>query len=201
MTVGIIDYGGGNLLSASNALLRTGVEVLVSNDYRELSACSHLVLHGVGAFSATMEGLSTSLGLDQLSALMNSGKPFLGICVGMQVLAKVGFENGEHVGIGALEGRVEKLHLAPLLPHMGWNTLELARNDCPILGDVSEEDHFYFVHSYSIVDGSPSEIAAYTDYGQTFVSVVQSESVFGVQFHPEKSGNPGELVLRNFVSL
>lgn len=201
MTVGLIDYGGGNLLSATNALFRAGAEVVVSNDYRELLYCSHLVLHGVGAFSATMEGLENSLGLDNLSSLMNSGKPFLGICVGMQVLAEIGFENGEHSGLGVVRGRVEKLNLAPSLPHMGWNTLELKDKGCPILRNIAEEDHFYFVHSYSIVEGSSSETAALTNHGQKFVSVVQKESVFGVQFHPEKSGNPGELVLRNFISL
>lgn len=201
----IIDYGSGNLRSVAKALEHVGGDgdVLVSSDPASLASASHIVLPGVGAFADCIHGLKSLP--DMLSALETQvhthQKPFLGICVGMQMLFEKGHEHGVHEGLGWLKGEVVPL-VAPGLkiPHMGWNDVTLQR-DHPLLKDIRTGDHAYFVHSYHAKCTDAGDILATTNYGQTITAVVGQGNVMGVQFHPEKSQMMGLMLLRNFLNL
>ncbi len=199
--VALINYGGGNELSMLNTLNRIGVDIVFSSNIQEIKTCSNLILHGVGTFESTMHALDKSVGLDNLKQVIDSGVPFLGVCVGMQVLTEVGLEFGKHEGLSVFPGKTVQLEDAPMLPHVGWNNLELISNDCPLLSGIDPTMDFYFVHSYVVNLQDKDFIKAESSYGRSFAAVIQKNNIFGVQFHPEKSHDPGNLVLRNFLSI
>jgi glutamine amidotransferase len=192
----VLDYGSGNLRSAQRALERVGAEVVVTDDLRLAAEADGLVVPGVGAFAACMAGL-TSLGAAQvIGARLAGQRPVLGICVGMQVLFDAGAEHGvETAGFGVLPGRVDVLR-APVLPHMGWNTV-LAPPQSRLFAGLDSAARFYFVHSYAV--RATSGLVAETTHGEPFVAAVEHGVVSATQFHPEKSGDAGAAVLENWL--
>ncbi len=208
MKVVVIDYGSGNLASASRALAlaagQTGIaaDVVVSADPAEVAAADRLVLPGQGAFADCAAGLAAIPGLrEALLAGVAAGKPFLGICVGMQLMAERGLEHAVTPGFGWIGGEIAAM--APegdlRLPHMGWNELRFAPGAHPLLTGLSPGDHAYFVHSYALVGGRAEERIATTDYGGEVVAVVAKANMAGTQFHVEKSQKVGIRILGNFL--
>jgi glutamine amidotransferase len=209
MTIAVIDYGSGNLRSAAKALERVapgGINIHITADPEDLKRASHIVLPGVGAYGDCMHGLASISGM--LEALGEEvqvkKKPFLGICIGMQLLFERGHEHGVHDGLGWLKGEVVSLSQQPAtsnqqlkIPHMGWNELTITPH--PLLAGIDTGAHAYFVHSYHAA-GSPDVIAT-TSYGQTIAAVVAKGNIMGTQFHPEKSQETGLRLLSNFVRL
>jgi glutamine amidotransferase len=192
--IGVIDYGVGNIGSLTWALKKQGIEVTVSRDQSVLEKCDGLLLPGVGAFRDGIENIDKYGLRDFIKGFAATGKPVIGICLGMQLLYEEGKENGSYKGLGLIKGSIEKIN-ADRLPHMGWNELTKASDD-QLLKDIESGDHVYFVHSYYAVS-SGEEIVAYTDYGNKIPAIVRSGNVIGFQFHPEKSGGIGEQLIRN----
>lgn len=193
----IINYDVGNLFSIKRSLEKAGFNVTISSDKRSLSSIDAIVLPGVGNFGAGAENIKKIK--DELLELMRNGIPVLGICLGMQLL----FEESEEslgVGLSVLRGRVIKLPGSVKTPHMGWNTLKDIKS-VDILDSICEEDYFYFAHSYHAVPINEDVIAAKTEYGIKFASVIAQKNIFGVQFHPEKSGRSGEQLIKNFMKM
>ncbi len=201
--IGIVDYGMGNLRSVAKALEHVGATVEVSSDAARLAAADSLVLPGVGAFGRCMENLSAA-GLSNLVIdFAGSGRPFLGICVGMQILFEESEEFGPVAGLGILPGRVRRIRSedpALTIPHMGWNRLRL-RNRPPHLRGVIDDAFVYFVHSYAVDCDIDGLAATTTEYGVEFASSVWRDNVFATQFHPEKSQAVGLRILENFAAL
>ena len=209
MFVALIDYGSGNLRSAEKALARaasdagTKQEIIVTSDAVVVAGAERIVLPGVGAFGDCINSLSALPGMVETlnDKVRKQGVPFLGICVGMQLLATVGREFGDHKGLGWIDGEVVKItpnDPALKIPHMGWNELKLEREH-PVLAGMNGVN-VYFVHSYCIKPASRSDILAVTDYGGEIVSAVARDNIVGVQFHPEKSQAKGLSLLANFLS-
>jgi glutamine amidotransferase len=206
----LVDYGSGNLRSAEKALLRAardaggGAEVFTTSDAYQVAKSQRIVLPGVGAFGDCMAGLSALAGMREAleDAVVRRGVPFLGICVGMQLLAGTGREFGDHAGLGWIDGEVGRL--APRdpslkVPHMGWNELRIVKNH-PLLQDLGVTPHLYFVHSYAMTPADRTHVLATTDYGDEVVAAVGRDNIAGVQFHPEKSQLVGLKVLQNFLA-
>jgi glutamine amidotransferase len=192
----VLDYGSGNLRSAQRALERVGADVEVTADPASAIEADGLVVPGVGAFAACMAGLDAVDGRSIVQARLAAERPVLGICVGMQVLFEAGVEHGvETAGLGVLPGRVEPLR-APVLPHMGWNTVA-APTGSVLFAGLPADTRFYFVHSYAVhaTDGE----TAITHHGEDFVAAVESGQVSATQFHPEKSGDAGATLLANWL--
>ncbi len=199
--IAIIDYGAGNLFSVQNALNYLGFENKITLDRQEIIKADRLILPGVGAFGDAMEKLNNS-GLVDIIKEESVKKPFLGICLGMQLLFEKSYEFGEHQGLGLIKGYVDLMkpegNLA--IPQMGWNALEY-NLECPLLKGISEESYVYFVHSYAAVCSS-NNVYAYVDYGGKVPALVgNGGTVYGAQFHPEKSGEVGLEILRRFKEL
>ena len=210
MTVAIIDYGSGNLRSAAKAFERAaaeagdGMTVSVTSDPADLASASHIVLPGVGAFADCRRGVEALPGMrDALEeAVRNVGKPFLGICVGMQLMARVGREYGDHEGFGWLDAEVVGLtpdDAALKIPHMGWNELAIA-GEHPALNGIAPGSHAYFVHSYGMACTNPADVVASVEYGGPIAAVVGRNNIVGTQFHPEKSQATGLRLIRNFLA-
>lgn len=205
--IAVVDYGVGNLRSAAKGLERAAKEegvdtaVLVTSNPEDLEKADAIVLPGVGAFGACMQSLETSGLRPTVQAAATSGKPFLGICVGMQILFQESDEFGPVAGLGILPGRVERLAAVDVpIPHMGWNAIECF-GESPLLSRTEDGTYFYFVHSYAAHPADPGHVAASVRYGgETIVAAVARENVFGTQFHPEKSQGAGIRLLRDFVS-
>ncbi|MFF2019457.1 imidazole glycerol phosphate synthase subunit HisH [Paenibacillus sp. NPDC058177] len=202
MAVAIVDYGMGNLHSVSKAVERLGYEALVTGDREQILAADSVILPGVGAFGDAMEHLRES-GLDTVvKEAAAAGQPLLGICLGMQLLFSSSEEHGSHAGLDILPGSV--VRFAPRdgykVPHMGWNRLSFRQPESPLLEGL-EEGHVYFVHSYHVEVGRESNLLAVTDYGHPVTAIVGQDNVFGMQFHPEKSGDLGVQLLGNFLKL
>lgn len=198
--INIIDYGMGNLQSVRNALERVGCEVLVSSNPAALSDADALILPGVGAFGEAMSNLHKRKLVEPLrGAVLDDGKPLLGICLGMQLLADCSYERGNHQGLSLIPGQVRVIpeSIGLRLPHIGWNDLSLGIPD-PLFLDLPEKSAFYFVHSFRF-ECDPAYISATTDYGVDITAAVQWEHIFGVQFHPERSQRKGLRLLRNFI--
>jgi glutamine amidotransferase len=192
--VGVIDYGAGNMYSILCGLQRAKLDTTVIANPQELKSADAVVIPGVGNFSQASQalgGFRTSL-----QETAEEGRVVLGICLGMQILLESS-EEGAGTGLQLIEGSVKRLPSGVKVPHMGWNTIEEMK-DCPLLSGISDQSYFYFVHSYYAAPRSISRVMATTSHGVEFASVIAKESVFGVQFHPEKSGEPGAMVLRNF---
>ena len=198
----ILDYGSGNVRSVFNLFARLSTEIVISNEPQEIERASHLILPGVGAFGAAMRKIRETLPLADLErSVLIDKKPFLGICVGMQVLAEHGLEFGRHDGLAWIGGVVEKLESAPLpLPHIGWNSISV-RSPSRLLSGLNDETDFYFLHSYSFRPSDPQHTAATASYGVVFASVVERDNLYGVQFHPEKSQAAGLKLAKNFLSI
>ena len=202
----IVDYGSGNVLSAQKSFVKIAkdnnieAEVLISKKLHDVKNSTHIVLPGQGAFSTCMNGLKKTDGLiDELSefALIKK-KPFLGICVGMQMLAKKSEENGDHEGLGWIDGQIKLLPGDNLkLPHMGWNLVIPTNSKYNNL--ISTKNDYYFVHSYYFECADKDNILAETKYGTNFASIVGKENIYGVQFHPEKSSSQGLNLLKEFI--
>jgi imidazole glycerol-phosphate synthase subunit HisH len=192
----VLDYGSGNLRSAQRALERVGADVTVTADRRAALECDGLVVPGVGAFAACMAGLAGIGGDSIIEDRLTAMRPLLGICVGMQVLFTAGVEHGvETDGLGVLPGRVEQLQ-APVLPHMGWNTVEMCTGSRLFAG-LPADTRFYFVHSYAA--GRTSGLVSYATHGSRFAAAVEDGLVSATQFHPEKSGDAGAALLENWL--
>lgn len=197
----VLDYGSGNVRSVANLLGMLG-DTQVSNDPEVIASASHLVLPGVGAYGAAMARIAQQLPMEAVKrAVFEQGKPFLGICVGMQVLGDEGWEFGVNPGLGWIPGRVERLHTRDLpLPHVGWNDIRGERPH-PLLNGLQDLPDFYFVHSYAFQTVDPSHVLATAEYGSRFAAVVGCDNILGVQFHPEKSQRAGAQLLKNFLEL
>jgi len=197
----ILDYGSGNVASVRNALERLGYSSKISNEISDVKNASHLVLPGVGAFAASMEKIKKKLPLDEIQNCVKVGKPILGICVGMQVLAEVGYEYEMYSGLGLISGaEVVELPNNVAKPHVGWNSIEIKVKHSMVSGLAGGAD-FYFVHSYYISKIKTEYLIAQCDYGITFPAIVAKDNLIGVQFHPEKSQSNGDILLRNFVGM
>jgi glutamine amidotransferase len=198
-TVAVVDYGMGNLRSAQKGLEKVGVNAVISSDPGFVAAADGVVLPGVGAFRDCMYNLGKAGLVDPVRAAIAEDKPFLGICIGMQLLLTVSEEFGVHEGLGAVKGKVVCFpHDRELkVPHMGWNRVHQA-GPCPLFEDVPEGAFFYFVHSYYVVPESDSAVSGWTDYGVRFCSAISRGNLFATQFHPEKSHKHGLKVLENF---
>ncbi|CAM4509950.1 imidazole glycerol phosphate synthase subunit HisH [Paenibacillus macerans] len=202
MRIAIVDYGMGNLHSVGKAVERLGYEGIVTGDEARVLAADGVLLPGVGAFGDAMEHLRAS-GLDAVvRQAAASGKPLLGICLGMQLLFDESEEHGRNEGLGLLPGRAVRFAGGAGLkvPHMGWNRLEFLQPENPLLAGL-EEGHVYFVHSYHVLPERREDLLAVTDYGHPVTAIVGRGNVYGMQFHPEKSGQLGMALLRNFLAL
>ncbi|WP_417842718.1 imidazole glycerol phosphate synthase subunit HisH [Thalassospira sp.] len=212
MTVAIIDYGSGNLRSCAKAFERAArennlaLDVVVTNDPHQVKAASHIVLPGVGAFADCRAGLDAVGGMVEMleQQVINDGKPFMGICVGMQLMAKVGREFANTDGLGWIDGEVVAIKPndpSLKIPHMGWNELVLddAGASHPVLNGIASGDHAYFVHSFHMKIATPSQRLAYVDYGTDITAVVGHDNMVGTQFHPEKSQKTGLTLIGNFL--
>ena len=210
MTVAIIDYGSGNLRSAAKSFERAAreagldLEVLVTADPEAVRAAERVVLPGVGAFGDCRAGLHGLPGMVEAleEAVIGRGRPFFGICVGMQLMATVGREHGDHAGLGWIPGAVTALapsDPALKIPHMGWNSLEILDSDHPVLEGLGPDAYVYFVHGYQFRPDSPKQLLARVDYGGPVVAAVGRDNLFGTQFHPEKSQAAGLAIIGNFL--
>lgn len=194
----VIDYGGGNLGSLVSGLKRRGAEFVVSDAAEEVARASAAILPGDGAFGATMQALRARELDVAIRTLLGARKPFLGICVGMQLLYEASDEYGMHKGFAVFEGTVTRFKEAPRVPHMGWNQLEIVAPH-PFLDGVRTGDYVYFLHSYR-ADAGPQTLATCT-YGDRFAAIAARENVVGTQFHPEKSQHVGAKLLDNFLRI
>lgn len=198
--IAIIDYGAGNIFSVKNALDHLGIESELTNDKKKLVDADALILPGVGAFPAAMQKLCES-GLVDTIKEQSQKKPFLGICLGMQLMFEKSFEFGEQKGLSLINGYVDKIEEPDLvIPHMGWNKLEY-NGECKLLEGLGDNEYVYFVHSYKAFCGDEN-LFAYCEYGHKVPAVVgDGKYVYGCQFHPEKSGKTGLKILENFAKL
>lgn len=196
----IVDYGMGNLRSVQKAFQKLGVSAEISDSPTEIAQAEKLVLPGVGAFRDAIGQLKTQQMVSPVCDHIAAGKPFLGICLGLQLLFDVSYEDGEWEGLGVVPGEVRRLEDRPGLkiPHMGWNQLEIAGRPL-LLEGIPDGSHFYFVHSYYVAPAEESVVAARTYHGQSFVSMIARDNLFATQFHPEKSQRLGLKLLENFA--
>jgi len=204
MAIAILDYGMANLRSVQKAFARQGHTAEIISQPEQIDHCDKLVLPGVGAFKDAI-GTLRKLGHDQaILRLIQRGKPLLGICLGLQMLFDIGYEDGQHRGLGVLAGKCVRFdvdtRLGLKVPHMGWNQLTIIRPS-PILRDLPAGCNVYFVHGYHVVPTDAAVIATTTDYGQPFVSSVWRDNVMATQFHPEKSQKIGLKILDNFARM
>ena len=204
----VVDYGMGNLRSVSKALESLGAPVRVPSDPKEVAAASKMILPGVGAFGAAMEELRRRQLVEPIKAAIVAGKPYLGICLGLQLLFEHS-EEGNTDGLGVLRGTVKRFPAGTSLkvPHMGWNQMQrqatshMQQDNCPLLGGIPDKSFFYFVHSYYADPADRSLTTLESDYGVRFAAMVWRNNLFATQFHPEKSQAVGLQLLRNFVSV
>jgi imidazole glycerol-phosphate synthase subunit HisH len=195
----VIDYGAGNVTSVERALQRLGAEVHTTNQPEAITTANCLILPGVGHCAALLNSLDAHGLRHPLLTAIARGTPFLGICLGLQALYQSSAEAPDLAGLDLLHGRVEQLPQNVKLPHMGWNQLRPLR-DCRLLQEIACDAYFYFAHSYAAPAGGPAT-AATCEHGKEFTAVLETERIFGVQFHPEKSGASGAKLLDNFLRL
>lgn len=199
--IAIIDYGMGNLRSVQKAFEQVGFPAEIVRRPEALATAPAVVLPGVGAFGDAMANLQEMGMVGAIRQAVQQGKPFLGICLGQQLLFESSEEFGHTAGLGLLPGQVRKFPAGELkVPHMGWNQIAIQK-DCPLLRDVPDKSYFYFVHSYYVDPTESALTAALTEYGLPFASIVSRDQVFGIQFHPEKSSTMGLRILENFGKL
>lgn len=200
--IAIIDYGMGNLRSVQKAFETIGTSPTITSDPAVVASADKVILPGVGAFGDAIAELKR-LGLDDaVRQAVDANKPFLGICLGLQLLFDVGYEDGRHEGLGILPGEVVRFQIPAeyKVPHMGWNQVEYRRQP-PLLAGIPERSYFYFVHSYHVVPRDPEVIALEARYPEPFTAMIWRDNLFATQFHPEKSQADGLALLRNFAAL
>lgn len=199
--IAITDYGAGNLHSVKNALDYLGAKSIITGDADKIAAADKVILPGVGAFGDAMESLRKS-GLDAvIKDTAKSGKPLLGICLGLQLMFQKSEESPNVEGLGIFDGKIVKIPDRGLkIPHIGWNDLEIVKNS-RILKNLGDKPYVYFVHSYYLNADDESVVSAYTNYGEKLAIAVEKDNVFAVQFHPEKSGDTGLTILKNFTEI
>ena len=195
--IAIVDFGLGNLRSVEKAFEFLGVSAVIVETPRQVDSASHLVLPGDAAFGDAMSKLRRGGWVECIERSIAAGKPFLGICVGLQLMFSKSLELGCHEGLGLFSGICERFQGSERVPHIGWNQISF-ENPSPLLNGISPGTYFYFVHSYCVHAAKSKAVLASTNYGIDFVSVVGSDGVFGVQFHPEKSQSGGLRLLENF---
>jgi len=208
MNVTIVDYNSGNISSVINSfkeVAKNKVNIEVTSDLKKIKSSDKIVLPGQGSFKSCVDALNNINGLvDALNEfVINSKKPLLGICVGLQMFADIGYEETETKGLGWIEGKVSKIDNQNgkyKLPHIGWNQINIFKND-KIFKDIENNSHMYFVHSYEFIPGDKSVISATTDYSSKIVCSIEKENIFGTQFHPEKSDKIGLKIIQNFINL
>jgi glutamine amidotransferase len=199
--ISVVDYGVGNLHSVAKALEKVGAKTRVTSDWHDVESSEGVVLPGVGAFKDSMDAMHRSDLAKAIQAFIASGKPFLGVCVGLQMLFSESEEFGVSKGLDVFKGRVVKFPEGHKVPHMGWNQISIKKDLNPLLRGLNDGDYLYFVHSYYVVPESPSVIAAQSSYGVDFTCMVWEKNVFGTQFHPEKSQTVGLRIYENFKDL
>ena len=205
--IAIVDYGLGNILSAQQSFLKVSqinnikANILITNNPETIKKSTHVVLPGQGAFESCIKGLKKISGMIEAleESILKNKKPFLGICVGMQLLALDSEENGNHKGLGWIKGHIKKLPSQNLkMPHMGWNSIQLKNPELKIKPPKAD---YYFVHSYYFDCLNKQDVVAKTKYGINFASIVNKENVYGCQFHPEKSSTQGLNIIKDFINL
>jgi glutamine amidotransferase len=198
----IVNAGTGNLRSVANTLTKLGFEAKISASVEDVSAADRIILPGVGAFGEFMAGLTHNKLISALKTFLDTGRPLLGICVGMQALFELSEEMGQHPGLNLLDGKVLRFpdSIQLKIPHTGWNQLDF-NGDAPLFKNISRDVYVYFNHTYFCQPANPENIAATTHYGFDFCSAVQAGNLYGVQFHPEKSQLVGKQILHNFLTM
>jgi len=203
----VVDYGMGNLASVTNAIKRYTEDVRISSDPEDIGSSDKLVLPGVGAFKDAYSEIEKRKLREPIINFISSGKPFLGICLGLQLLFTKSYEDGEHMGFDVIKGEVIAFDKAAGLkvPHMGWNSINPNPSgnakDCPLFKGVAPDTYMYFVHSYYVVPDDSNLATLQTDYGVNFCSMIWKDNIFAMQFHPEKSQGEGLNIVENFVRL
>ena len=200
MKVVIVDYEAGNLYSVARAVESQGVRPLITSTRRYMDEADALIVPGVGAAEDTMRNLRKHKLVEPIKEYIDSGRPFLGVCMGQQALFDYSEENGRQECLGVLPGRITLLPDDLKVPHMGWNRVRIARPH-PIFDGIEDNSYFYFVHSYYVQPESPEIVLATTDYGIDFPAIVHWRNIWATQFHPEKSQHVGEQLLQNFARL
>ncbi len=198
--IAIIDYGMGNLRSVQKALEKAGGQTVITQNPQEIQNASKVVLPGVGAIAPAMQRLNELNLIPAIKKAISDNKPFLGICLGLQLLFEKSVEGGEVPAMGILKGEVKRFH-ALKVPHMGWNQITVHSSQCPLFYGIDNDTDVYFCHSYYVQPTDKSIIATTTDYGLSYTSAITRDNLFGVQFHPEKSQTVGLKILGNFVKL
>ncbi len=205
--IAVIDYGMGNLRSVQKALERAGGDIQLVRTPADLSRAEKIVLPGVAAFGDAMDQLRSQRLISPIVKAVEEGIPYLGFCLGLQLLFDVSYENGQHTGLGLLPGKVVRFEFPSsvtgqrlAVPHMGWNHIRFT-TPCPMLNEIENDSHVYFAHSYHVVPADEAVIATTTEYGYEFASSVWRNNIFATQFHPEKSQSVGLKLLENFVNL
>lgn len=202
--VAIVDYGMGNLASVSGALAELGVPAIIARQPSQLAAADRLILPGVGSFAEGMANLNKHGWVDAIHREVESGKPLLGICLGMQLLASRGTEGGENEGLNLIPGEVKRLDTLGCnqrIPHVGWNSVRVLGHEGGLFAGIPDATDFYFVHSFAFHAAAAKDVRAEADYGVPFPAAVGCGHVSGTQFHPEKSSRAGFRLLRNFLDL
>jgi imidazole glycerol-phosphate synthase subunit HisH len=200
MYIAIIDYGMGNISSVKNSFIRAGADIKVTSDPAVIAGAGAVILPGVGAYRDAFHNLE-KIGLVKAIIQAVREKPFLGICLGMQLLFDYSLEDGRNRGLGILKGSVRKIPPGVKIPHMGWNQVEIKMKESRIFSGIKDGEYFYFVHSYHAVPDDPSIISSTTEYGTDLSASVEKDNIFGFQFHPEKSSTRGQVLVKNFISL
>lgn len=195
--IAIVDYGMGNLRSVEKGFKKVGIEAKVTSSAKEIDDASAVVLPGVGAFRDCIRNLTDLSLTESIAKAIQKGKPYLGICLGLQVLFSESEEFGRCSGLDVLRGKVVRFQIKEKVPHMGWNTVSVVKKP-PIFSDIPDNAYFYFVHSFYVVPDDKEVAAGTTDYGITFTSMVWKDNIFATQFHPEKSQEMGLKVLAGF---
>ena len=198
--IAIVDYGMGNLRSVQKGFERVGYAAEISNLPEVVERADHIVLPGVGAFGDAMSNLRERELIEPIQESISEGKPFLGICLGLQLLFAESEEMGSHKGLGLLPGKVRRFPEGERVPQIGWNQIHI-RREVPLLEDVPEDSFFFFVHSYYVDPADDGDRVAMTEYGIGYASIAGRDQAFGVQFHPEKSQDLGLKILQNFARL
>ena len=198
--IAIVDYGMGNLRSVQKAFERVGHAATITDRAADVARAERVVLPGVGAFGDAMANLKRAGLVDPLEAAISEGRPFLGICLGLQLLFAESEEMGQHCGLGILPGRVRRFPEGERVPQIGWNQIHI-RRQTPLLEGIPDGSFFYFVHSYYVDPEDGDDIVTVTDYGIDYTSISGRDRAFGIQFHPEKSQDLGLRILKNFAEL